>query len=130
MLLKYLASQFKPWTGWRSGLYYRQWTKAVRRRWDNTCPITGKTDDCVCHHLAGVSTHPVMRYHVGNGILLHASIHNDFHVSWMGGYHKPCTPEDFARFCRARGYSLKRKKHATPPVFERSTPLRKRRPRA
>lgn len=108
LMALWIASQFKPRRGWRTGRYYHLWASAVRERWDHRCAITGRRDGLVCHHLDGASEMYTRRYMPRNGILIHHDIHREFHVNWMGGYGVPCTNDDFILFCKSRQYKIRR----------------------
>lgn len=54
------------------------------------------------HHLYSVHTHPHLATVLENLITIDSLIHEEFHVSWMGGFDKPCTVQDFINFITER----------------------------
>ena len=53
------------------------------------------------HHLYSKQEYPHLANVENNLITLTCEIHNEFHVSYMGGTAKPCTIDDFIRFVNA-----------------------------
>lgn len=75
--------------------------KAKRR--DKICQITLVERDSInkmtltAHHLYSVNKYPHLAAVQENLITINSLIHQEFH-SWMGGFDKPCTVEDFINF--------------------------------
>ena len=90
---------------WKGGYYDRLkgsstdaylWRKAVFKRYNNQCVLTGCTDNLDCHHLESWDICKQKRTDVLNGVVLAQHIHIKFHKRF--GYGKN-TEEQFARFC-------------------------------
>ena len=79
--------------------------KTVKEKRDKrTCQVTGKKWDKVnqlklaAHHLYSKQEYPHLADVESNLITLSCEIHDQFHVSFMGGADKPCTIDDFIKF--------------------------------
>lgn len=68
--------------------------KAVKDR-DGACVICDSTKELVVHHLENFKNNKLLRYEVSNGVTLCRACHVEFHTVFLGGYHVPCTEQDF-----------------------------------
>lgn len=77
-------------------------TKAKRRD-KQTCQVTLSKPDSInkmtltAHHLYSVNRYPHLSTILENLITIDSLIHQEFH-SWMGGFDKPCTVQNFIDF--------------------------------
>ena len=79
----------------------RRWRETVLKDYGEECAVTGlkkiKTGDLVVHHLYAAKKYPEFVYALENGIVLHKSIHNQYHKAF--GYGKN-TLEEFQLFLK------------------------------
>lgn len=76
----------------RDDLYF--WRKQVKERDGHKCRICGGGGKVTAHHLFSYAEYPELRSDTNNGFTLCKFHHLDFHVNFMGGCVKPCTPID------------------------------------
>lgn len=99
-VLKYLfTSHFKHRSEWYGDKHDRAFRKAVKKKYNGECAVTGKNAGLEIHHLEDVSTHPELRAVPANGVLIHKSVHKAFH-KWNGGHKVPCTAQKFRQFLK------------------------------
>ena len=78
----------------------------AKRRDRSTCRLTGQRNNRVnqlklsAHHLYSQNEYPLLADMEDNLITLACEVHEQFHINHMGGYHKPCTIEDFIDFAQ------------------------------
>lgn len=77
--------------------------QAAKKRDKNTCQITktkpSRNDkfNLSAHHLYSAKSYPHLATNLDNLISIREEIHKEFHT-WMGGYDKKCTIDDFIEF--------------------------------
>ena len=82
-------------------------TSVKDRRDKKTCQVSGEKWNRVnqlklaAHHLYSKQEYPHLANVESNLITLSCEIHDQFHVSFMGGSDKPCTIDDFIQFVNA-----------------------------
>lgn len=82
--------------------------KKAKTRDKKTCQITCKKTDkynqmqLAAHHLYCVRDYRHLATSIDNIITIDESIHQEFHLSWMGGNDVSCTVEDFIAFVTER----------------------------
>lgn len=80
----------------------------ARKRDKNTCqvrkikPSAANHMGLTVHHLYSAQSHYHLVATLDNLITIDDLIHHEFHVSWMGGFDKPCTVQDFIDFITER----------------------------
>lgn len=82
----------------RRSLNFHRFRKAVKERDNNMCVICGAEKDLVVHHLENFKNNELLRYEVSNGVTLCRACHVEFHTVFLGGYHIPCTEQDFNEY--------------------------------
>jgi hypothetical protein len=79
--------------------------KQAKTKADQRCQVTGEKGNYVDkipmagHHLYSKAEYPHLVDSVDNIICIRTDIHAHFH-QYMGGYHKPCTLDDFEKFVK------------------------------
>lgn len=82
-------------------------TSVKDKRDKKTCQVSGEKWNKVnqlklaAHHLYSKQEYPHLANVESNLITLSCEIHDQFHVSFMGGSDKPCTIDDFIQFVNA-----------------------------
>ena len=79
----------------------RQYCELTKRKKSNTNLDFSLT----AHHLYDKSTYVFFQYEINNVIAIDSKLHNDFH-SWMGGFNKSCTAEDFLTWIKAQSHEI------------------------
>lgn len=72
------------------------WIQGVKRLFCYKCFVTGKIDKLESHHLIGWKEEAT-RYEIANGVVLHHSVHADFHNKYGRGDN---TPAQFEEYCK------------------------------
>jgi hypothetical protein len=79
--------------------------KQAKTRASQKCQVTGVKGDTIHpismagHHLYSKSEYPHLAACVDNIICITCDVHNHFH-QYMGGFHKPCTLDDFVKYVK------------------------------
>ncbi|HEY9639947.1 MAG TPA: hypothetical protein V6C57_05655 [Coleofasciculaceae cyanobacterium] len=78
--------------------------EAVKKKDGGCCQVTrqkrdksNKSVNIVVHHIYSKEHYPHLAACHDNLVTLSQEVHNDFHA-WNGGFHKPCTAENFIQF--------------------------------
>ena len=84
---------------WRNGKLYHMWrNNAVKKT--PYCSICGETEQLHVHHKKDASTYPLLRYLPSNAAVLCNGCHFRFHIYYMQGYGKTCTPKDLLEYTK------------------------------
>jgi 5-methylcytosine-specific restriction endonuclease McrA len=78
--------------------YIYHWAKAVIKRDGEKCKLCNREGKLTAHHLFCYAEYPELRVDINNGITLCHKCHYDFHINFMGGWTKPCTPIDMLNY--------------------------------
>ena len=83
-----------------------QITKLAKNKSKQYCEVTKRKKSntnldfsLTAHHLYDKSTYDFLQYEINNVIAIDSKLHIAFH-SWMGGFNKSCTAEDFLQWLK------------------------------
>jgi len=75
----------------------KSWVRKVKKKFNNSCCVTGVKNDLVAHHLNSVSSFPELMHDVMNGVCLSREVHHKFHLQY-DNYRGLCTRDVFDIF--------------------------------
>lgn len=75
--------------------YFGSWRSLVINLYGSKCVICQKKNDIHVHHLYDFCSYSSMRGVPKNGIPLCNDHHREFHIDYMNGWMKSCSPNDF-----------------------------------
>ncbi len=83
-------------------------TKLAKKKAKQYCEVTKRKKSntnldfsLTAHHLYDKSNYDFFQYEINNVIAIDSKLHNAFH-SWMGGFNKSCTAEDFLKWLKVQ----------------------------